>query len=167
MKKTLLIILTIIISQTIDAQTLTPSVISSGGSVANTENIYYSFTIGELITPVSHNQYILTQGFEQPTSISIKKIEQQDTIIQNVELRAYPNPTKNSVTINITSKKEIANLQISVFDITGQQINLPVEKNNSAHYNTIKLNFENQEIGQYFVRIYINEIFYSYKTIKH
>jgi len=167
MKNIFLTILTIFFLQTVDAQRLTPSVISSGGSVSATGNIYYSFTVGELFTPVSRNQYVLTQGFEQPASITIKKIEQQDSLTQNIKLRAFPNPTKSVVNINITSKNEIQNLEILVFDITGKQINLPVEKNNSTNYNNIKLNFQNQQAGQYFIRIYINENMYFYKIIKN
>jgi len=142
MKNIILIISTIFFLQTTNAQHLTPSVISSGGNVATTSNIYYSFTVGELFTPVSRNQYVLTQGFEQPINISIKKIDKQDSLTQNVELRAYPNPTTSVISLNITSQNEIKNLQILVSDISGRQINLPIEKNNSTHYNNIKLNFE-------------------------
>jgi len=66
MKKVLFILLNSI-SLSLFAQTLSPTVISSGGGYSTGSTVSLSWTLGELATETFINgSYILTQGFQQP-----------------------------------------------------------------------------------------------------
>lgn len=164
MKRTTIIIIISLFTQVIFAQYLTPSVVSSGGQQIATNNIFYSYTVGEIALPISDEQYFLTSGFEQPTNISIRKIR-QDSLLNEVEITAFPNPTQNKITLNVTSKEEIIDFKIIVFNILGERISLPIENNNFENFMNLKLDFEHQPNGQYFVKINIDQNFYTYKII--
>lgn len=165
--KPFFIFIIILLTQTVFAQQLTPSVISAGGKQVATGNVFYSYTIGELVTPLASNNVVLTQGFEQPAEISIEE-NLADTTETNFILKAYPNPTNSFVNINITSQYEILDIKTQTFDITGKQIYLSSEIYRSENYGIAKLDFSNLQIGQYFVKIIINqEKIFSYKIIKN
>ncbi len=94
-------------------------VISTGGDDFKKSNSSISWTIGEIATETfSDTNNILTQGFQQSklTVISIKENK-----ISELDIKVYPNPTKDLLSIEIDSE-EINDFQIMLFDLNGKKI---------------------------------------------
>jgi len=97
----------------VNAQELSPQVISSAGAEISNSSAIMSYTIGEpLITTIQDNTNILTQGFQQP-SIKVTGI----TSVSDLSVRIYPNPTASFV--NIESDYE---LSYSLYDGNGKLV---------------------------------------------
>jgi len=79
------------------SQTLSPEVLGSAGEFAINGNFSLSWTIGEVVVSTQTNgQNTLTQGFQQPDSLSNTGIE---TLFGNLKVSIYPNPASRFVKI--------------------------------------------------------------------
>ena len=104
------------------SQSLTPTVISSGGTYASSGVGSLSYTVGELaaVSTLSNGSSILTQGFQQ-TDIS------QGTAILNLETNEngsmiiYPNPADNTFTVGYKFPNSGA-VQVNLYDETGKKV---------------------------------------------
>ncbi len=96
-----------------NAQSLSPTVISSfGGSDPNSGT---SWTMGESLTHTLDNgQNILTQGFHNDSCICITITNDQD---EEIIFNVFPNPTVNYVRVTNNTK---GSYQLSVFSIDGK-----------------------------------------------
>lgn len=128
-------------------------VIGSTGNILNTGVIQTTSTVGEaLIQTFLQPTLIMTQGFIQPDTMIIVKIEIMDNSL--IHINVYPNPTKNLVTINFETTKTME-IDIEVYNKVGQnvidqmQINV---LNNCKH----ELDFSNLTSGIYFLVIKSN-----------
>lgn len=161
-----LIIYLLITSQLINAQQLTPSVISTNGSQIKTNNIYFSYTIGEISTPILRNTFILTQGFEQPVNLSVKQIN-NDSLSTNCEINVYPNPTIDIIKAKITSKNKLSDISINIYNIVGANISLPINKSIYENFATVEIDFTNLTRGNYIIKFQINKKIYTYQVVKY
>ncbi|NOX47177.1 MAG: hypothetical protein GXO89_09395 [Chlorobi bacterium] len=76
MKKTITILTVMLISLTISAQSVSPEVVASAGDYYENGNLSISWTLGEIATETySNGGIILTQGFQQPVSVTIHGID--------------------------------------------------------------------------------------------
>ncbi|MCD4694622.1 MAG: hypothetical protein K8S16_00165 [Bacteroidales bacterium] len=76
MKKLNIITIACLLSLTVAAQSLSPEVIASSGDYYEGTNNSISFTLGEIATETySNGSNILTQGFQQPVSVTIHGID--------------------------------------------------------------------------------------------
>jgi hypothetical protein len=89
--------------------------ISSAGSSFSSTDYSMEWSIGELaVSTLTSSNYILTQGFHQgiiaPNTVF-------DNIISDIQVKAFPNPVEDelSISINTTEKK----LQLEIYDIAG------------------------------------------------
>ena len=97
----------------VNAQQLSPQVLSSAGADHSDSTAMISYTIGEsLTTTIQDNTNILTQGFQQP-SIKVTGIAS----VADLSVRIYPNP--NASFINIESDYE---LTYSLYDVDGKLV---------------------------------------------
>ncbi len=134
------------------AQQLTPSVIASAGIQSQSGNKRLSYTIGQLVTPSFRNNKILSQGFQQANPIITGKINKtKQTIIQNIEVRLFPNPTTDRVTVTIQNSSEEYHAQ--VFDMMGRQTPVPIQYESTGSGYQIRIDMEQLSPGQYYVRI--------------
>jgi gliding motility-associated-like protein len=80
-KYNLLIFLLLFVLNTLSAQSVSPAVIGSNGGFKKLGDVSISFTVGEPVTTTikSNSGVILTQGFQQPSKISII-IDETDSI---------------------------------------------------------------------------------------
>lgn len=145
-------------------QSLTPSVIASGGQNLNFNNINYSFTIGQLAVPSFTNGNMLTQGFQQPEII---KIQQPEINKENINVEFFPNPVSEFLTISVTSSEIIDELTIQIFDVTGKTCNFKSNIFESDNYTKITIPAETFNSGQYFISLIVNNKFSkSLKIVK-
>jgi len=157
LKKYIILISFLLLANLIFAQAITPSVISSGGGVKifNSE-IYYSYTIGQLIAPANSNGSLISQGFQQPVFVNSQN---SDNIENEIQYNIFPNPIVDNFNITITSKEEIKDLKLSFYDIMGKSIILDykIEKiGNISNFQKINVNVQNLKTGQYFINIIVN-----------
>ena len=80
------------------AQSLSPSVIASAGDFFSNSSGSLSFTVAEMsmVQTFTATNNVLTQGFQQPDSLSNTGIE---TLFGNLKVSIYPNPASRFVKI--------------------------------------------------------------------
>lgn len=162
-----IIILFAIISSFTDVypQFITPSVISAGGNSSNSENIYYSYTIGQIANPSLTGSNILTQGFQQPIIINEKS--ELNFEKNEIQFNYFPNPVKDILNINITSKNEISDIQIEIYNILGKIVIDKKIQNIEGRFMKISIPVEELSSGQYLIYFRINNILSkSFKIVK-
>jgi hypothetical protein len=102
-----------------NAQQLTPTVVSSSGGFYSNTNGSLSFTVGELtmVETFQSSSGILTQGFQQPTSMDISVPE----IDAHVNVLIFPNPSNGNVKLSLSSEKSF-HAVITVYDNVGKVV---------------------------------------------
>lgn len=96
----------------LQAQQLTPTVLSSSGLSFGTN----SFTIGEVMTQsFAESDVVLTQGFHQPEENSVA-VQEYD---ESIAIEIYPNPVRNVLTISMPT---IDQAEVKLFDATGKLV---------------------------------------------
>ena len=103
----------------VNAQSLSPEVVSSSGGFLGSTGGSVSYTIGEPVSETfTAGGKILTQGFQQPFTISLTGIPESSG---KDEVYAYPNPVKDELTIDFTSIKAGAYI-FRIFDVAGKEV---------------------------------------------
>lgn len=83
-----------------------------------------------------------------------------DNQFTNTDIKIYPNPTKDNVTIE--GLKDITNASYSIFDISGKMV-----KNNSMFFNNeATINLSSYDSGVYFVHLKTDSKKLVYKVVK-
>lgn len=135
------------------SQSIEREVIASGGQVLQNSNIELSYTIGEVITSqLNQSQYIITQGFHQPTKKQIIVDEVTDIII-------YPNPTVDEIVIKFPT--DIGDYKLNVFDEAGRLI----KKISSSELQQI-ISLKEQAAAAYYFRIEAEKFKSTYTIVK-
>lgn len=131
-------------------QQLTPSVFSTAGSSLSIDNLNYSYTIGQLISPTFVNKNKLTQGFQQPAKLYTGKIKKETNI--NCSINAFPNPTTEKATISLSgfSSKIVI---IEVYNAIGKKILTKHINSADKNYLTYELDLSALSNGYYVVRL--------------
>jgi len=94
------------------------TVVSANGGTATAAGIEVSWTIGEPITEtVTDGTTTLTQGFQQ-SKLTVTAIN--DIQITGVEIKVYPNPTSDYVTVHFSKMMEKPTYLL--FDLSGRLI---------------------------------------------
>ncbi len=135
------------------AQTeISRSVVASGGHDFKNDQIQLSATIGEvMVTTLSTETLVLTQGFQQPEKEDFTSSYQSPDLIESIS--TFPNPASERIYVDITTKKE-DNYNIEIFDVLGKRwksrrgvdLDPGIER---------RLQFELNDLpgGHYFIRI--------------
>jgi hypothetical protein len=97
------------------AQSLTPHIVGSAGAFFESPNGSLSWTIGEPLTATYKNVNYLTQGFHQPTTITVtgSHLEEDEA------LAVYPNPVRDILYVQAS---RAAGYQIELFNMQGQRL---------------------------------------------
>lgn len=121
MKKIYFLLLLAFIATGLNAQMLTPTVISSTGGFSSNANGSLSYTVGEMtmVQTFSANGNILTQGFQQPNDnvtglIDLTKDEFGSLVV-------YPNPAVDNMWFGFQLPEE-GKVQIALYDVLGQKV---------------------------------------------
>jgi len=117
--KTHLLFCCLLLTATLQAQSLDQYVIASAGNYSTTSTgTSLSATIGEpLTTTVSSSTAILTQGFQQPIDITLVNTQNVNQV--PLDIQVFPNPTAAYITIEQTESNA---LNADLYDILGQHI---------------------------------------------
>jgi len=129
------------------SQTITPDITTTSGGYYSNASASLSWTVGEpLIETGAYQTTFLTQGFQQPTSILISRVNDNTTNPKG-NVAAYPNPATSSVFITSTSNQA---LRVDVMDAAGRKLfskSFPSSDDN-------EVNMSGYSIGVYFFRVY-------------
>jgi hypothetical protein len=100
MKKNLLSFTALIVSITLQSQTVTPTVLSNNGDYSSSAGGSIAWTIGE---PVSDTYVkstnITTNGFHQPNLDLVAMVHEQGV---DKDMLVYPNPVRDEIKINFS-----------------------------------------------------------------
>lgn len=131
-------------------QTLSPTVISSGGGFTNNSSGMLSYTVAEMtmVQTFIQTSNILTQGFQQPedmaTGINELVVETGNTII-------FPNPSTGEFTLNYYNYDN-SQTEISLYNMLGQIV-LTKTVSQTIGLNTQKFDISTYSEGMYFLEL--------------
>lgn len=131
-------------------QSIERQVIGSSGMLTNTGTIQGSSTVGEsVINTHAQATLIITQGFQQPDTLSTVGISTLDNSM--LDINVYPNPATDEVIINFISSPRAA-IGITIYNQAGQIMHnqLPIKIQDNYKQ---ELNFKKFASGNYFIII--------------
>lgn len=148
------------------AQTLSPQVISTAGDYSVGSNGSLSWTIGETITETYTNgNNILTQGFQQDTTIIVKIQDLNISFLVSV----YPNPANDYLVVEFLSPFNTG-INIDLFDMQGKKISAgSLPPSNGSTTVKKQVDIKNFASADYLLNITSanGRLIKSYKIIKH
>lgn len=135
----------------------TQEVISSTGHFTSENKGSFSSTVGEIVTEsISDNQYIVTQGFQQPESTSQTSIK----LLHFNGVKIYPNPVETQLKI-ILPDENIQGITYKLNNFKGEMVIAGNIVTNDTSLNIAKL-----PVGIYIFCLYQkNKLFWSQKII--
>jgi hypothetical protein len=162
--KPLVLLCMLLLTTISQAQSITSQSVNSGGTKMSQSNGSLSFTISELVVLSQKDSQgnTLGNGFSAGATISTASILEPDMEVLNVKV--YPNPTTDLVTVNIQDTK-LSEVILEIKDFNGKVIS--TEKYAGMN-NNIGINTASWTIGIYFLHLKNNEnqIVGTYKIIK-
>jgi len=100
----------------LNAQSLTPEVLTTAGETFTGTNVSLAWTLGEIMTETYSGTIVLTQGFHQP---SLKATSVEKAITNFGTIKVYPNPTVGSIYVE---REKGQQLEVRLMDIKGSLI---------------------------------------------
>ena len=156
--------ITLFLTGITQAQSITSQSVNSGGTKMSQSNGSLSFTVGELLVlgQTDNQGNTLGNGFTAGATISTVSVLEPNAEVLNVKV--YPNPTTDLVTVNIQDTK-LSEVILEIKDINGKVIS--TEKY-AGITNNIGINTASWTIGIYFLHLKNNEnqVLGTYKIIK-
>jgi hypothetical protein len=106
------------LSISLNAQTLSPTVISSSGGYFSSASGSLSTTVAEMtmVQTFTGTNNILTQGFQQPEDFAVSITENE---VPSGEMVIYPNPTNGQISLTFNSDGSQTN-SIKIYNLVGQ-----------------------------------------------
>ena len=141
------------------AQTIEREIVSIAGGYTSTEDIFISFTLGDLAITTFQNTMILDQGFEKGLDHLILGLDEPNTSW----ISLFPNPTSGIVYVSMNETSNIQ-LEISIYNLEGKMI----DKRQTSS-NIPDINITGEKPGLYIIKISdpYNERYGTFKIIKH
>jgi len=155
MKKIILFSIAMLIGLAISAQ----EVVSSGGESQSAAGLQLSWTLGEpVIETFSSGSIILTQGLHQS---KLTATALTDLLFPGIELKVFPNPTQDFVTIHLNERLE--NTHYILFDLAGKILDTKKITNSETRLDMIEY-----PSGIYILKLYSNQkAIQDFRVIKH
>ena len=146
------------------AQSISPQSVNSSGTSMSQSNGSLSFTVGELVvlSQTDSDGNTLGGGFTSSATISTASIQEPNVAVLNVKV--YPNPTTDLITIAIQDTK-LSQVGIEITDINGKVIS---NEKYAGISNNIGINSAAWNNGTYFLKLKgdDNEVLGIYNIIK-
>jgi hypothetical protein len=162
MKRSFLIILTLIFGISAYSQTLLKQdVISSAGGFNTASGISISWTLGETIIPTftsTDNTLILTHGFQQ--QLIITAIE--ENLGPLVDVSVFPNPASDNVNIRFGEPLD-SEVRLMVVSSQGKPVRSVVIEPTTVEK---QINLQDLPSGVYYLRMTKGKLSNVYKVVK-
>jgi len=132
------------------AQTLSPTVISSSGGFYSNTSGMLSFTVAEMtmVQTFSAGSNILTQGFQQPEDYTVGIVEPP---VVSGDILIYPNPTNGNFTLNYYNYDN-SETTLRLFNLSGQVL-MEKQVSQLVGLNTINFNISDFSQGMYILEL--------------
>jgi hypothetical protein len=152
------LLLSIVIGNS-NAQSLSPTVVSTSGAFYSNGSGMLSSTIGEMamVETFSNGSAILNQGFQQAFDFATGI---HNSTVRN-EMNIFPNPTSGNVTIRVLHSFT-GEVNANVYDAIGKLVFSKTEKL-TVQENTFMLSLDNFVDGMYLLELQTNSESYSTK----
>lgn len=134
----------------VQAQTLSPVVISAGGGYTTSATGSLSYTVAEMtmVETFVKGSSILTQGFQQPELLAVSIPEQE---IAQSDILLYPNPTNGQISLSYQSATTTQN-SVKIYNILGAVL-LSETYYASKGLNTLAFDLSRYNQGIYFLEL--------------
>ena len=130
------------------AQNLSHQVLVPVAGIISTGTVNYSQTIGEpVVEIIGGSDYILTQGFQQPSMLPASEIAPEGNGVD-----VFPNPATDYIKIKFYGD-EARKFQVDILTLTGTIISTETINFNDKYFYTREINVERFVKGIYFIRI--------------
>lgn len=149
-RSALILILAFALFTGTQAQTmiLAPTLLASAGGYGESDNLYISWTLGELaVSTLSGGNYMLTQGFQQSFGLDVSAREK----MSDLSIRAYPNPVNNELMVRF-DVEDSNDYLLEIEDVTGRIMYQQSHKG-VVPGDILKINTSLYSQGVYFLRI--------------
>ena len=136
-------------------------VIASAGGYNVSEGVSLSWTLGETVIPTFKSQdgsLILTHGFQQKMIIT----SIQETIIEKVKIKVFPNPLTEIMTIQFDSPVD-EEIIIDVIDSQGKTFKSDIIESTVTNK---QVNLQDIPAGIYYLRLMKGKLINVYKVVK-
>jgi hypothetical protein len=153
-------------SNNLNAQSLTPFVIASGGNIFSTPSVSLSYTIGEMamVETYSKSNNILTQGFQQPPPNLATAINPQG--FPGLSIKIFPNPSTGKLFVSLIAPYTIT-ISGSLYDATGRKVSTFHIHQSSGQQN-YEYNWNNLNSGVYIMELFLkNQTATIYEKVTH
>ncbi|MCX6187844.1 MAG: T9SS type A sorting domain-containing protein [Bacteroidetes bacterium] len=142
----LILILTLIVSQT-KAQSISSSLLCSGGDMFKFTGIQIEWTLGDLATG---SYGTITEGFLQGSSTHRSGVDEIARVSSINGLSAYPNPFNEGIQLQVSN--HTGSFKVEVFDVLGKL----VHTSNNFENGTF-MNLSHLQSGVYFATAIAND----------
>jgi hypothetical protein len=142
----LILILTLIVSQT-KAQSISSSLLCSGGDIFKFTGIQIEWTLGDLATG---SYGTITEGFLQGSSTHRSGVDEMARVCSTNGLSAYRNPFNDGIQIHVSNLT--GTFKVEVFDVLGKLVHTSSNFENGSF-----MNFSHLQSGIYFITATANE----------
>lgn len=134
----------------------------SSGNNASGSGGSSSYSIGQIVYSSTTNENNnSTEGNQQPFEIMV--LSNEEIIDSNINLLAYPNPTKDKLHIRLREGYNLENLNYDVIDLNGKIILNKIQIISNEEI----IDFSNLNIGCFMLKIYNDKgSIKTYKIIK-
>ncbi len=129
-------------------------VIASGGTYFQVSGNSLSYTIGEPVTTTLagyQGTVFLTQGFQQPDSLSLVSVDQPH--LTQLSYRVFPNPSSRWVFVELSSEVPLK-LTLSLFDAKGKATNVASQNLQVIGEVQTKVDLSGLPYGIYMLRLF-------------
>jgi hypothetical protein len=142
----LLLILTFIVSQ-VKAQSISSSLLCSGGDMFKFTGIQIEWSLGDLATG---SYGTITEGFLQGSSTHRSGVDEMAHESSTNGLSAYPNPFNDGIQVQVSNLK--GTMKVEVFDVLGKLVHTSSNFDNGNF-----MNLSHLQSGVYFVTAMAND----------
>jgi hypothetical protein len=142
----LLLILTFIVSQA-KAQSISSSLLCSGGDMFKFTGIQIEWSLGDLATG---SYGTITEGFLQGSSTHRSGVDEMARVCSTNGLSAYPNPFNDGIQIHVSNLT--GTIKVEVFDVLGKLVHTSNNFENGSF-----MNLNHLQPGVYFVTAMAND----------
>ena len=152
MKRALLIFSIFAFAAAVSAQTLSPTVIASGGNYASANGTSLSYTIGEMsaVQTFTAGSTILTQGFQQPNDIinGLLDIEKGP----DGSFSVYPVPAQTILWFGYEFT-EAGKVEVNMTNVLGQKMNFALNEGYDNGKHVHSFDCSTYASGNYFLTV--------------
>lgn len=142
-----LLIITILLVSQAKAQSISSSLLCSGGDMFKFTGIQIEWTLGDLATG---SYGTITEGFLQGSSTHRSGVDEMARVCSTNGLSAYPNPFNDGIQIHVSNLT--GTIKVEVYDVLGKL----VHTSNNFENGTF-MNLNNLQSGVYFVTAIAND----------